>query len=183
MIIFWLDYSRRRGWPRCGCERFQPGLGDGKPHPERRKEGKPSVYRIDAAAQTARCHDHHFGCWRGVTQVNVIPRKLEGSSDEDGALTVPPLDYGQSRGLDRELPSQLASFTESVTQTGSNLNELKTTRGAIKAVEAENRKKMDDKKKGNGARPASTPQLRRQQPRRSRTGNRSSGAKRPQQPG
>ena len=28
---------------------------------------------------------------------------------------------------------------------------------AIKAVEAENRKKMDDKKKGNGPRPASTP--------------------------
>jgi PRTRC genetic system protein E len=94
----------------------------------------------------------------GLLRVNVIPRKLEGSADENGALTVPLSITGKAEELDRELPGQLASFTESVTQTGSNLDELRTQHAAaIKAVEAENRKKMDDKKKGNGPRPASTP--------------------------
>jgi PRTRC genetic system protein E len=94
----------------------------------------------------------------GLLRVNVIPRKLVGSTDENGALTVPLSITGKAEELDRELPGQLASFTESVTQTGSNLDELKTQHAAaIKAVEAENKKKMDDKKKGNGPRPASTP--------------------------
>ena len=94
----------------------------------------------------------------GLLRVNVIPRKLEGSADENGALTVPLSITGKAEELDRELPGQLASFTESVTQTGSNLDELKTQHAAaIKAVEAENRKKVDDKKKANGSKPASTP--------------------------
>ena len=94
----------------------------------------------------------------GLLRVNVIPRKLEGSTDENGVLTVPLSITGKAEELDRELPVQLASFTESVAQTGSNLDELRTQHAAaIKAVEAENRKKMDDKKKGNGPRPISTP--------------------------
>jgi PRTRC genetic system protein E len=94
----------------------------------------------------------------GLLRVNVIPRKLEGSTDDNGALTVPLSITGKAEELDRELPGQLASFTESVTQTGSNLDELKTQHAAaIKAVEAENRKKMDDKKKANGSKPASSP--------------------------
>jgi PRTRC genetic system protein E len=94
----------------------------------------------------------------GLLRVNVIPRKLEGTADENGALTVPLSITGKAEELDRELPGQLASFTESVTQTGSNLDELKTQHAAaIKAVEAENRKKMDDKKKANGSKPASSP--------------------------
>ena len=56
----------------------------------------------------------------GLLRVNVIPRKLEGSTDENGALTVPLSITGKAEELDRELPGQLASFTESVTQTGSN---------------------------------------------------------------
>lgn len=95
----------------------------------------------------------------GLLRVNVIPRKLDGSSDENGALTAPLSITGKADELDRELPGQLASFTESVTKTGSNLDELKTQHAAaIKAVEAENKKKIDDKKKGNGSRTASTPQ-------------------------
>jgi PRTRC genetic system protein E len=93
----------------------------------------------------------------GLLRVNVIPRKLEGIADESGALTVPLSITGKAEELDRELPGQLASFTESVTQTGSNLDELRTQHAAaIKAVEAENRKKVDDKKKVNGSRLAST---------------------------
>ena len=65
---------------------------------------------------------------------------------------------GKAEELDRELPGQLTSFTESVTKTGSNFDELKTQHAAaVKAVEAENKKKMDDKKKGNGSKTASTP--------------------------
>jgi PRTRC genetic system protein E len=93
----------------------------------------------------------------GLLRVNVIPRKLEGSTDENGALTVPLSITGKADELDRELPGQLASFTESVAQTWSNLDELRTQHAAaIKAVEAENRKKVDDKKKGTGSKPAST---------------------------
>ena len=94
----------------------------------------------------------------GLLRVNVIPRKLDGSSDESGALTAPLSITGKADELDRELPGQLTSFTESVTRTGSNLDELKTQHAAaVKAVEAENKKKIDDKKKGNGSRTAGTP--------------------------
>jgi PRTRC genetic system protein E len=94
----------------------------------------------------------------GLLRVNVIPRKLEGSADENGALTAPLSITGKADELDRELPGQLTTFTESVTKTGSNLDELKTQHAAaVKAVEAENKKKIDDKRKGNGSRTASTP--------------------------
>jgi PRTRC genetic system protein E len=94
----------------------------------------------------------------GLLRVNVIPRKLEGSADENGALTVPLSITGKADELDRELPGQLTSFTESVTKTGSNLDELKTQHAAaVKAVEAENKKKIDDKKKGQGPKTASAP--------------------------
>jgi PRTRC genetic system protein E len=94
----------------------------------------------------------------GLLRVNVIPRKLEGSVDENGALTAPLSITGKADELDRELPGQLTSFTESVTKTGSNLDELKTQHAAaVKAVEAENKKKIDDKKKGNGSKAAQTP--------------------------
>jgi PRTRC genetic system protein E len=95
----------------------------------------------------------------GLLRVNIIPRKLvEGSSDENAALTTPLSITGKAEELDRELPGQLATFTESIAKTGSNLEELKTQHAAaVKALEAENRKKLDDKKKVNGARTASTP--------------------------
>ena len=94
----------------------------------------------------------------GLLRVNVIPRKLEGSANENGALTAPLSITGKADELDRELPGQLTSFTESVTKTGSNLDELKTQHAAaVKAVEAENKKKIDDKKKGNGSKAANTP--------------------------
>ena len=94
----------------------------------------------------------------GLLRVNVIPRKLEGSADENGALTVPLSITGKAEELDRELPGQLTSFTESVTKTGSNIDELRTQHAAaVKAVEAENKKKIDDKKKGNGSKMANTP--------------------------
>jgi PRTRC genetic system protein E len=94
----------------------------------------------------------------GLLRVNVIPRKLEGNADENGALTAPLSITGKADELDRELASQITSFTESVTKTGSNLDELKTQHAAaVKAVEAENKKKIEDRKKGNGSKAATTP--------------------------
>jgi PRTRC genetic system protein E len=92
----------------------------------------------------------------GVLRVNVIPRKLDGDADHNQALTTPLSITGSAEELDRELPGQLASFTESVVKTGSNLGELRTQHAAaVKAVEAENKKKLEEKKKGSGAKTAS----------------------------
>ena len=95
----------------------------------------------------------------GLLRVNIIPRKLvEGSSDENAALTTPLSITGKAEELDRELPGQLAAFTESIAKTGSNLEELRTQHAAaVKAFEAENKKKLDDKKKANGSKTANTP--------------------------
>jgi len=69
--------------------------------------------------------------------------------NENTALTTPLSITGKAEELDRELPGQLATFTESIAKTGSNLDELKTQHAAaVKALEAENKKKLDDKKKG-----------------------------------
>ena len=90
---------------------------------------------------------------QGLLRVNIIPRKLvvDGSSDENTALTTPLSITGKAEELDKELPGQLATFTESIAKTGSNLDELKTQHtAAVKALEAEN------KKKGNGSKTAST---------------------------
>jgi PRTRC genetic system protein E len=89
----------------------------------------------------------------GLLRVNIIPRKLvEDGSDENMALTTPLSITGKAEELDRELPGQLATFTESIAKTGSNLEELRTQHAAaVKALEAENKKKLDDKKKVNGS--------------------------------
>jgi PRTRC genetic system protein E len=95
----------------------------------------------------------------GLLRVNIIPRKIEGGSEDNATLTTPLSITGKAEELDRELPGQLTSFTESIAMTGSKLEELKTQHSAaVKALEAENKKKLDDKKKEvNGSKTASTP--------------------------
>jgi len=94
----------------------------------------------------------------GLLRVNIIPRKIEGGLEDNAALTTPLSITGKAEELDRELPGQLTSFTESIAKTGSNLEELRTQHSAaVKALEAENKKKLDDKKKVNGSKTASTP--------------------------
>jgi PRTRC genetic system protein E len=83
--------------------------------------------------------------------VNVIPKKRDNEADENSALTQPLSFTGKPEELDREFPGQLAAFTESLLKTGSNLEDLKGQHAAaIKAVEAENRKRLDEKKKAGG---------------------------------
>lgn len=93
----------------------------------------------------------------GLLRVNIIPRKLgDGGSEDNAALTTPLTVTGKAEELDRDLPSQLASFTESIAKSGSNLEEVRTQHtAAIKAVEAENKKRLDEKKKTNGSKAAS----------------------------
>ena len=94
----------------------------------------------------------------GVLRVNVIPRKLDADSDQKQALTTPLSITGSAEELDRELPGLLASFTESVIKTGSNLDELRTQHAAaVKAVEAENKKHFDEKKRASGAKATVAP--------------------------
>jgi PRTRC genetic system protein E len=93
----------------------------------------------------------------GMLRLNVIPRKLEADSDENAALTTPLTITGKAEELDRDLPGQLASFKDSILKTGSNLEELKTQHAAaIKAIEAETKKRLDEKKKGNGSKVGGT---------------------------
>jgi PRTRC genetic system protein E len=139
--------------------KVQPGLRDGKPAFREKKGEENQVFTELMPLLKQRVVMITISdVGEGLLRVNVIPRKLEGSTDDNGALTVPLSITGKAEELDRELPGHLASFTESVTQTASNLDELRSQHAAaIKAVEAENRKKMDDKKKANGPKPASSP--------------------------
>ena len=66
----------------------------------------------------------------GLILVNVIPKKREKDGDENPALTIPLSITGKPEELDRELPAQLATFTESVIRTGSNLEELQAQHAA-----------------------------------------------------
>lgn len=91
----------------------------------------------------------------GLLRINVIPRKVEGGTDENTALTSPLCITGSPDELDQELPNQLASFSESIVKTATNLDEVKAQHAAaVKAFEAENRKKLDEKRKANGAKVA-----------------------------
>jgi PRTRC genetic system protein E len=92
----------------------------------------------------------------GLLRVNIIPRKLaDGDSEDNAALTTPLTVTGKAEELDRDLPGQLASFTESIAKSASNLEEVKTQHtAAIKAVEAENKKRLDERKKTNGSKAA-----------------------------
>jgi PRTRC genetic system protein E len=83
--------------------------------------------------------------------VSVIPKKRENVDDESAALTIPLALTGKPEELDRDLPAQLSGFADSVIKTGSNLDQLKAEHAAaVKAVDADNRKRLDEKRKVNG---------------------------------
>jgi PRTRC genetic system protein E len=92
----------------------------------------------------------------GFLRVNVIPKAL--GTNENPALATPLTITGKPEDLDRDLATQLASFSESVTQASSNLETLKAEHAAaIKTVEAENKKKLDERKKTSGAKNGALP--------------------------
>ncbi len=84
----------------------------------------------------------------GTVRVNVIPKCLKENDSAEKALATPLSISGRAADLDRELPAQLASYTQSVLETSSTLNRIRETHNAaVKELEAENKKALDAKRK------------------------------------
>ncbi len=81
-------------------------------------------------------------------RVNVIPKRLKENDTGEDALTTPLSITGAAEELDRDLPAQLTGFVESLMQTSSNLTQLQEIhKSAVKAIETENKKALDSKRK------------------------------------
>src|SRR5215831_14011719 len=83
-------------------------------------------------------------------RINVIPKRLKDGDSGDDALTTPLTITGTPEELDREFAAQLIGFTGSFVKLGSNLSEIEAAHAtAVKAVEAERKKDLDNKRKGS----------------------------------
>jgi PRTRC genetic system protein E len=90
-------------------------------------------------------------------QVNVIPKRLKDGDSGDDALTTPLTVTGTPDELDREFAGQLVGFTGAFVKLGSNLSEIEAAHAsAVKAVEAEKKKEIENKRKGSISKPSST---------------------------
>ena len=88
-------------------------------------------------------------------RVNVIPKRLKDGDSGDDALTTPLTITGTPEELDREFATQLVGFTGSFVKLGSNLSEIEAAHAtAVKAVEAERKKDLDNKRKGSASKTA-----------------------------
>ena len=82
-------------------------------------------------------------------RINVIPKRLKDGDSGDDALTTPLTITGTPEELDREFAAQLIGFTGSFVKLGSNLSEIEAAHAtAVKAVEAERKKDLENKRKG-----------------------------------
>ncbi len=83
-------------------------------------------------------------------RINVIPKRLKDGDSGDDALTTPLTITGTPEELDREFVAQLIGFTGSFVKLGSNLSEIEAAHAtAVKAVEAERKKDLENKRKGS----------------------------------
>ena len=90
-------------------------------------------------------------------RVNVIPKRVKDSDSGDDALTTPLTVTGAPDELDREFAGQLVGFTDAFVKLGSNLAEIEAAHAnAVRAVEAEKKKEIENKRKGSMSRPSST---------------------------
>jgi PRTRC genetic system protein E len=90
-------------------------------------------------------------------RVNVIPKRVKDGDSGDDALTTPLTVTGAPDELDREFAGQLVGFTDAFVKLGSNLAEIEAAYAtAVKAVEAEKKKEIENKRKGSMSRPSST---------------------------
>jgi len=91
------------------------------------------------------------GIGNNVLRVNVIPKAVKENDAAEKALTAPLSFTGTAAELDLEFPTQLASFTNTILQTGCTLQQVQEThKAAIREIEAENKKALDNKRKGSG---------------------------------
>ena len=80
----------------------------------------------------------------GAIRVNVIPKCLKENDTAEKVLTIPLSITGTAAELDRELPVQLASYTQTVLETTSTLRQVRDAhQSAVKDLEAENKKALD----------------------------------------
>ncbi len=87
----------------------------------------------------------------GAIRVNVIPKCLTENDTAEKALTTPLSITGTAAELDRELPGQLTSYTQTVLETASTLRQVREAhQSAMKDLEAENKKALDTKRKSAG---------------------------------
>jgi PRTRC genetic system protein E len=92
-----------------------------------------------------------------VIRVNVIPKRIKDGESGDDALTTPLTVIGAPDELDREFAAQIGGFTDAFVKLGSNLADIEAAHAsAIKAVEAEKKKDLENKRKGSMAKPSST---------------------------
>ena len=90
-------------------------------------------------------------------RVNVIPKRIKDSDSGDDALTTPLTVTGSPDELDREFAAQVVGFTDAFVKLGSNLTEIEAAHAtAVKAVEAEKKKELENKRKGSISKPSST---------------------------
>jgi PRTRC genetic system protein E len=90
-------------------------------------------------------------------RINVIPKRLKDGDSGDDALTTPLTITGTPEELDREFAAQLIGFTGSFVKLGSNLSEIEAAHAtAVKAVEAERKKDLENKRKGSTSKAAPT---------------------------
>ena len=90
-------------------------------------------------------------------RVNVIPKRLKDGDSGDCSLTTPLTVTGTPEELDREFSGQLVAFTGSFVRLGSNLSEIEAAHAtAVKAVEAERKKELENKRKGAVSKQAAT---------------------------
>ena len=90
-------------------------------------------------------------------RVNVIPKRMKDSDSGDDALTTPLTVTGSPDELDREFAAQVVGFTDAFVKLGSNLTEIEAAHAtAVKVVEAEKKKELENKRKGSVSKPSST---------------------------
>ena len=93
-------------------------------------------------------------------RVNVIPKRLKDGDSGDDALTTPLTITGTPEELDREFATQLVGFTGSFVKLGSNLSEIEAAHAtAVKAVEAERKRDLENKRKGSTSKAAPSPSV------------------------
>jgi PRTRC genetic system protein E len=86
----------------------------------------------------------------GTIRVNVIPKCREENDAAEKPLATPLSVTGTAAELDRELPAQLTSYVQSISETDSTLNHIREAhKAAVKKLEAENKKALDAKRKTN----------------------------------
>lgn len=95
------------------------------------------------------------GIGKNVLRVNVIPKALKENDAAEKALTAPLSFTGTAAELDLEFPAQLASYTNTILQTGSTLQQVQEAhKAAVREIEAENKKALDNKRKVSGGKTA-----------------------------